>query len=90
MYNIYIRDANFRRIGEITDYTKLDLIPRFNAVGTFAIDLPTDCTGSSRINQAEIRNHRQEGRSNDIQRNRHKSENGPLVFGRYNDIQRKG
>jgi hypothetical protein len=42
MYNIYIRDYNFRRIGEITDYTKLDIIPRFNAVGTFALDLSTD------------------------------------------------
>jgi hypothetical protein len=49
MYNIYIRDASFRRIGEITDYTKIDLIPRFNAVGTFAIDLPTDCAASREL-----------------------------------------
>jgi hypothetical protein len=43
MYNLYIRDSNFRKVGEITDFTKLDLIPRFNAVGAFALDLPTDC-----------------------------------------------
>jgi hypothetical protein len=49
MYNIYIRDSNFRRIGEITDYTKLDLIPRFNAVGTFAIDLPTDSSAAKEL-----------------------------------------
>lgn len=42
MYRIYIRDSQFRRIGEITDYTKLDLIPRFNNVGSFVLDLPTD------------------------------------------------
>jgi hypothetical protein len=49
MYNIYIRDSNFRRIGEITDYTKLDIIPRFNAVGTFALDIPTDSPAAKEL-----------------------------------------
>lgn len=49
MYTIYIRDSQFRRIGEITDYTKLDLIPRFNAVGSFALDLPTDCAAAREL-----------------------------------------
>jgi hypothetical protein len=42
MYRIYIRDSSLNKIGELTDYTKLELIPRFNAVGSFALDLPTD------------------------------------------------
>lgn len=42
MYEIYVRDASLKRIGQITDFTQLDLIPRFNAVGSFALDLPTD------------------------------------------------
>jgi hypothetical protein len=42
MYEIYVRDAHLNRIGQITDFTQLDLIPRFNAVGSFALDLPTD------------------------------------------------
>lgn len=42
MYNIYIRDSNFKKIGEITDFTKLELIPRFNAVGSFTLELQTD------------------------------------------------
>jgi hypothetical protein len=42
MYHIYIRDANLNKIGELTDFNKLELIPRFNAVGSFVLDLPTD------------------------------------------------
>ncbi|MBT2722320.1 siphovirus ReqiPepy6 Gp37-like family protein [Bacillus sp. ISL-46] len=49
MYNIYIRDSNFKRIGEITDFNKLDLIPRFNAVGSFVLDLPTDCAATREL-----------------------------------------
>jgi hypothetical protein len=42
MYEIFIRDDNFRRIGQIADFNKLEFIPKFNAVGTFKLDLPTD------------------------------------------------
>jgi hypothetical protein len=42
MYEIFIRDANLRRVGQITDFNKMEFIPRFNAVGSFALDLPTD------------------------------------------------
>lgn len=42
MYEIYVRDAQLRRIGQITDFTQLDIIPRFNDVGSFVLDLPTD------------------------------------------------
>jgi hypothetical protein len=46
MYEIFIRDANFKRVGQITDFNKLEIIPRFNTVGSFALDLPTDCDAS--------------------------------------------
>lgn len=49
MYNIYIRDSQFKRVGEITDYTKLDLIPRFNQVGAFALDVPTDSLAAKEL-----------------------------------------
>ncbi|MBT2727833.1 siphovirus ReqiPepy6 Gp37-like family protein [Bacillus sp. ISL-75] len=49
MYTIYIRDSNFKRIGEITDYNKLELLPRFNALGSFVLDLPTDCAASREL-----------------------------------------
>lgn len=42
MYNIYIRDQHLRKIGEVTDFNKLDMIPRFNGVGSFVLDVPTD------------------------------------------------
>lgn len=40
-YKLYVRDQYLNRVAEITDYQKLDLIPRFNDVGTFVLDLPT-------------------------------------------------
>jgi hypothetical protein len=42
MYHIYVRDGNLNKIGEITDYEKIELIPRFNAVGSFTLDIATD------------------------------------------------
>lgn len=48
-YKIYIRDSNLKRIGEITDFTKLELIPRFNDVGSFLLILPTDTTAAREL-----------------------------------------
>jgi hypothetical protein len=42
MYKIYLRDNTFRRIGEITDFKQLEMVPKFNAVGSFTLDMPTD------------------------------------------------
>lgn len=42
MYEIYVRDQYLNRVAEVTDYNNLDIIPRFNAPGTWALDLPTD------------------------------------------------
>lgn len=49
MYNIYIRDSNLNRIGEITDFNKLELIPRFNNVGSFVLDIPTDTPAAKEL-----------------------------------------
>jgi hypothetical protein len=49
MYQIQIRDSQLNRIGEVTDYSKIELIPRFNAVGSFVLDIPTDCTAAREL-----------------------------------------
>jgi hypothetical protein len=49
MYTIYIRDANFNRVGEITDFNKLELVPRFNNVGSFVLDLPTNTRAAKEL-----------------------------------------
>ncbi|WP_141434380.1 siphovirus ReqiPepy6 Gp37-like family protein [Bacillus sp. 03113] len=49
MYKIYIRDQNLNRVGEIDDYNYLDIIPRFNGVGSFALELPTDCKETKQL-----------------------------------------
>lgn len=41
-YKIYLRDQYLNRIAEIEDFLKLDIIPRFNAVGSWVMDIPTD------------------------------------------------
>lgn len=42
MYQIQIRDAHRNRIGEVTKFNKLELIPRLNDVGSFSLELPTN------------------------------------------------
>jgi hypothetical protein len=49
MYNIYVRDDWFRKVGEVTDFVKLDIIPRFNATGSFVLDMPTDCAATKQL-----------------------------------------
>lgn len=49
MYEIYIRDNNLRRVGQVTDYTQLELVPRFNAVGSFVLDIPTDSVAAREL-----------------------------------------
>ncbi len=41
-YRLYIRDSSLRRIAEVGDYQKLDLVLRFNEVGSWALDMPGD------------------------------------------------
>lgn len=40
MYKIYVRDKDLNRVAEVDDYHSLDLIPRFNNPGSWALDLP--------------------------------------------------
>lgn len=41
-YKIYVRDPSLNRVGRILDYNNIDFIPRFNDVGSFVLELPTD------------------------------------------------
>jgi hypothetical protein len=41
-YKIYVRDSNFNKVAEIDDYTKLDITLNFNAVGAWALEMPTN------------------------------------------------
>lgn len=42
MNKIYIRDQFFNRVGEVDDYTSLEIIKRFNDIGAWKMELPTD------------------------------------------------
>lgn len=39
---VYVRDASLHRLGQVDDYTSLTVIPRFNAVGAFSLEVPAD------------------------------------------------
>lgn len=54
MYQLYVRDENFNRIEPIEDYTNLDLIPRFNGVGSWVLDLPTDSRAAKEIIKSKV------------------------------------
>lgn len=49
MYQIYVRDQYLNKIAEIDDYNSLELIPRFNAPGSWVIDLPTDSNATKEL-----------------------------------------
>jgi hypothetical protein len=48
-YKVYVRDSNFNKVAEIEDYQSLQMITRFNAVGSWALDLPTDCDAAREL-----------------------------------------
>lgn len=39
---VYARDSTLQRIGRIDDYTSLTVVPRHNAIGAMALDIPAD------------------------------------------------
>lgn len=39
---VYVRDANLNRVGQIAEYTSLTVIPRYNAVGAFTLEVSAD------------------------------------------------
>ncbi|MGW0578756.1 siphovirus ReqiPepy6 Gp37-like family protein [Streptomyces sp. NPDC002920] len=39
---VYIRNSTLQRIGQVTDYTSLTVVPRFNAIGAISLDVSAD------------------------------------------------
>lgn len=39
---VYVRDSSLHRIGQIDDYTSLTVIPRFNAIGAYTLEVSAD------------------------------------------------
>ncbi|MEU2996914.1 siphovirus ReqiPepy6 Gp37-like family protein [Streptomyces sp. NPDC006995] len=39
---VYVRNPALERIGQIDDYTSLTVIPRYNAIGSFALEISAD------------------------------------------------
>ncbi|MFI7329368.1 siphovirus ReqiPepy6 Gp37-like family protein [Streptomyces rubiginosohelvolus] len=39
---VYVRNAALERIGQIDDYTSLTVIPRYNAIGSFVLEISAD------------------------------------------------
>lgn len=39
---VYVRDASLARLGQIDDYTALTVVPRFNAVGAYTLEVSAD------------------------------------------------
>lgn len=49
MYKLYVRDQYLNRVAEIDDYNSLEMIPRFNDVGPWILDIPTDSKAAKEI-----------------------------------------
>ena len=45
-YHIYIRGADYLRVGELVDWSSLDLVLRFNAVGTWQLETSAESEGA--------------------------------------------
>ena len=39
---VYVRDASLARLGQVDDYTTLTVVPRFNAVGAYTMEISAD------------------------------------------------
>ncbi|MFJ6559982.1 siphovirus ReqiPepy6 Gp37-like family protein [Streptomyces sp. NPDC091412] len=39
---VYIRNSTLQRLGQVSEYTSLTVVPRFNAIGAIALELPAD------------------------------------------------
>ncbi|MFI9598942.1 siphovirus ReqiPepy6 Gp37-like family protein [Streptomyces sp. NPDC052043] len=39
---VYIRNSTLQRLGQVSDYTSLTVVPRYNAIGAISLDLPAD------------------------------------------------
>ncbi|QGZ53371.1 hypothetical protein GPZ77_34665 (plasmid) [Streptomyces sp. QHH-9511] len=43
---VYVRDSALQRIGQIDDYTSLNVLPRYNAVGAFTLEISADAASA--------------------------------------------
>jgi hypothetical protein len=39
---VYVRDASLARLGQVADYTSLTVIPRYNAIGAYTLEVSAD------------------------------------------------
>ncbi|HEX5595921.1 MAG TPA: siphovirus ReqiPepy6 Gp37-like family protein [Micromonosporaceae bacterium] len=39
---VYVRNSTLQRLGQVTDYTSLTVVPRHNAIGAISLELPAD------------------------------------------------
>ena len=39
---VYVRDAGLNRLGQVAEYTSLTVVPRFNAVGAYTLEVSAD------------------------------------------------
>ncbi|MBP5918674.1 hypothetical protein F3K34_43610 [Streptomyces sp. LBUM 1486] len=39
---VYVRNSTLARLGQVDDYTSLTLVPRYNAIGTFSMEVSAD------------------------------------------------
>lgn len=39
---VYVRDPNLKRLGQVTDYTELTVVPRYNAIGAMTMGISAD------------------------------------------------
>ncbi|AND39551.1 siphovirus ReqiPepy6 Gp37-like family protein [Cytobacillus oceanisediminis] len=49
MYHLFVRDANFNRVEPIEDFTSLEIIQRFNSVGSWMLEMSTDSKAAKEI-----------------------------------------
>ncbi|TFI30169.1 siphovirus ReqiPepy6 Gp37-like family protein [Streptomyces sp. 4R-3d] len=43
---VYARNATLARIGQVADYTSLNMVPRFNAIGSIVLEISADSTSA--------------------------------------------
>ncbi|WP_129692312.1 siphovirus ReqiPepy6 Gp37-like family protein [Gottfriedia acidiceleris] len=49
MYELYVRDQYFNRVAVIQDFQSFEAIIRFNAPGTWVLELPTNCEAAKEL-----------------------------------------
>ena len=54
-WTLYARDeVTFERVAEIDDYRSFEMVSRFNAVGTWRIDIPASALAASYLSHTHV------------------------------------